>query len=120
MMISRMLAFMLCTVFSGSLLAQAALDGLWKFSMSSPFGQVSADVVLKTEGSLLTGEFDLGGGRKWPIEQGGVSGNTINFRITRDGANVTYIMNADVNGNHAVGTASAMGSTSNWSMSRAE
>jgi hypothetical protein len=119
-MILRILTFMLCAVCSGSLLAQSPVDGNWKFTMSSPFGQVTADVVLKTEGSLLTGEFDLGGGRKWSIEQGGVSGNTINFRITRDGANVTYLMNAEVNGNQVIGTSSAMGSTSAWSMSRAE
>lgn len=116
----RLMLLLGCVVFSGSLLAQQPVDGSWKFTMSSPFGQVNADVVLTTEGEVLSGEFDLGAGRTWPIEQGTVSGNTINFRITRDGANVTYLMSADISGNQATGTASAMGSTSSWSMSRAE
>lgn len=119
-MTSRFLTLLVCVAFCSPVLAQSAVDGKWSFIMTSPFGQVNAAVVMKTEGGLLTGEFDLGGGRKWPIEQGSVDGNTIRFQIIRDGANVAYLMTATVNGDQVSGVASAMGSESNWSMTREE
>lgn len=121
-MISRTLVILACLVFSSPLLAQSAVDGNWHFSMSSPFGVVTAAVTLKADGNTLSGGFDLGDGRILTVEDGTVDGNTINFRITRNGrfGEAVYLMNATVEGDSVDGMASAMGSNSGWSMTRAE
>ena len=54
--------------------------------MSSQMGSVDAVVTLKAEAGVLTGQFDLGNGRTWPIEEGTIEGSSINFKINRDGA----------------------------------
>jgi len=86
--------------------------------MNNPMGSVDAKVIMATEGSTLTGEFDLGGGRKWPIEEGKIEGNIISFNINRDGAAMTYVMNGRVAEGLINGTASAMGTIVEWSMSK--
>ena len=47
--------------------APPTADGTWDFTMSSPFGAVNAVVTLNTLGDSLSGTFDLGNGRFWPI-----------------------------------------------------
>jgi hypothetical protein len=111
-----LLGMMLIT---GQLWAQSPVDGSWDFTMTSPMGSVTAKVLLATDGNSLIGEFDLGAGRKWPIEEGLVNGNTISFKVNRDGAAMTYVMNATIEGDSAKGVATAMGSTAEWSMTRA-
>ena len=106
-------------LFPSTLLAQSPVDGNWDFTMSSPFGTVDAKVILKTGSGKLSGEFDLGGGRKMTIEEGSIDGSAITFRITREGLmTMTYEMSAQVDGDSISGTATAMGSTAPWSMSR--
>ena len=75
---------------------------------------------MASEGSQLTGEFDLGGGRTWPIEEGTIDGSNIAFSVNRDGASMTYEMSGSVEGDSITGVASAMGTTIDWSMTRAE
>ncbi|MDP6653829.1 MAG: hypothetical protein QGF90_17260 [Gammaproteobacteria bacterium] len=118
MMIRKALMLALVTFASSTIWAQSPIDGTWNFSMDSPMGSISATVTMKSEGATLTGEFDMGGGRKWPIEAGTIEGNNISFEIDRDGASMTYVMNASVDGNSIIGTASAMGSVVDWSMSK--
>lgn len=113
------LVLALFLVASNNLWAQSDVDGLWDFSMVSPMGTVNAKVTIFTDGSSLSGEFDLGEGRKWPIQNGSVNGNMITFSVTRDGAAMTYMMSATIEGDAAKGTATAMGSTADWSMTRA-
>lgn len=115
----HILAMALFLIASTHLWAQSEVDGLWDFSMVSPMGTVNAKVTIFTDGSSLSGEFDLGEGRKWPIQNGSVNGNMITFSVTRDGAAMTYMMSATIEGDAAKGTATAMGSTSDWSMTRA-
>jgi hypothetical protein len=119
---SRILAVLACILFSSSLLAQSPADGNWDFRMSSPFGVVNAKVHLESNGNTLTGAFDLGDGRILSVEEGSVDGNTINFRLTRIGmfGDAVYIMSATVVGDQVDGMASAMGSSSGWSMTRAD
>ena len=118
-MIKKIITIALVTFASSTIWAQSQVEGMWDFSMSSPFGAlVGAKVTMKIEGSTLTGEFDLGGGRTWPIEEGTIQGNEITFKINRDGASMTYEMNAIVEGNSIKGTASAMGTIVDWSMSK--
>jgi len=118
-MIKKIITIVLITFASSVIWAQSQVDGTWDFSMSSPFGSlVSAKVTMKIEGATLTGQFDMGDGRKWPIEEGTVQGNEIAFKLNRDGASMTYVMNATVDGNSIKGTANAMGSVVDWSMSK--
>lgn len=99
--------------------AQSGLDGKWAFEMNSPMGSVTSQVELKAEGKTLTGQFDMGGGRIWPIEGGTVDGDTISFTINRDGK-MTYEMKGKLQGDKIVGAAGAMGTTVEWVMARAK
>ncbi|MFT6092324.1 MAG: hypothetical protein ACJA2Q_000207 [Pseudohongiellaceae bacterium] len=99
-------------------LAQSPADGVWNFAMSSQMGSVDAIVTIETDGAMLTGVFDVGGGRTWEMEEGRVDGANISFKINRDGAMMTYVMSGNVDGNMINGTASALGSVVDWSMRR--
>ena len=98
--------------------ASLTADGIWDFTMSSPFGAVNAVVTLDTSGDALVGTFDLGNGRLWAIEEGVASTNEITFRIDRDGSPMVYDMSGTVNGATIVGIARAMGAEAPWSMTR--
>lgn len=98
--------------------AQSPADGVWAFAMSSQMGSVDAKVTIETDGSALTGVFDVGGGRTWEMEEGRIDGANISFKINRDGASMTYVMNGAVDGDKIIGTASALGSVVDWSMQR--
>lgn len=112
------LMFLTSTFLTSTLVAQSPADGTWVFSMQSPMGAVAANVVMAVDGATLTGEFDLGNGRKWLIEGPTIEGNKIAFSITRDGASMTYVMSGNIDGGTIVGLAEAMGTTAEWSMSR--
>ena len=94
------------------------IDGTWDFTMSSPFGAVNATVTMAVAGDILTGAFDLGDGRVWQIEDGTVDGNTVSFRIDRDGSPMVYDMTATIEADSASGSASAMGTEVPWTMTR--
>ncbi len=98
--------------------ASSTADGIWDFTMSSPFGAVNAVVTLDTSGDTLSGTFDLGNGRLWAIEEGVASTSEITFRIDRDGSPMVYDMSGTVNGRTIVGVARAMGAEAPWSMTR--
>ncbi|MFM8534461.1 MAG: hypothetical protein ACKOEC_12905 [Acidimicrobiia bacterium] len=97
--------------------AQSGIDGKWAFEMNSPMGSVTSQVELKAEGKTLTGQFDMGGGRVWPVEGGVIEGDTISFTINRDGR-MTYEMKGKLQGDKIVGAAGAMGTTVDWVMVR--
>ena len=103
---------------STSSTASPTADGIWDFTMSSPFGAVNAVVTLNTSGDALIGTFDLGNGRLWAIEEGMASTNEITFRIDRDNSPMVYDMSGTVNGATIVGIARAMGAEAPWSMTR--
>ena len=103
---------------STSSTASPTADGIWDFTMSSPFGAVNAVVTLDTSGDVLIGTFDLGNGRLWPIEEGVASPNEITFKIDRDGSPMVYEMSGTVNGATINGIARAMGAEAPWSMTR--
>jgi hypothetical protein len=106
---------------TGAPRAAAPLDGTWDFAMSSPMGTVEAVVTLKADGTTLTGQFDLGGGRVWPIDDGVVDGDRITFQIDRDrpsGGAMTYGMSGTLKGDTITGAASAMGMNVDWTMTR--
>jgi len=86
--------------------------------MSSPFGAVNAVVTLNTLGDSLSGTFDLGNGRFWPIEDGVVSSNEIAFTVDRDGSPMVYDMSGTVIDATIIGIARAMGAEAPWSMTR--
>jgi hypothetical protein len=99
--------------------AQSGIDGKWAFEMNSPMGSVTSQVELKAEGTKLTGQFDMGGGRTWPVENGTIEGNSISFTINRDGK-MTYEMKGKLEGDKIVGAAGAMGTSVEWAMTRAK
>jgi hypothetical protein len=99
--------------------AQSGVDGKWAFEMSSPMGSVTAQVELKAEGNKLTGQFDMGGGRVWPVENGTIDGETVAFTINRDDR-MTYEMKGTLSGDRIAGVAGAMGTTVDWVMTRAK
>ncbi len=99
--------------------AQSGLDGKWNFEMNSQMGSVSAKVDLKVDGTRLTGQFDMGGGRVWPVENGVVDGDRLTFTINRDGR-MTYEMKGKLEGDKISGAAGAMGTTVDWTMARAK
>ena len=99
--------------------AQSGVDGQWAFEMTSPMGSVTAQVELKADGDKLTGQFDLGGGRTWPVENGTIEGDAISFTINRDGK-MTYEMKGKLAGDKIAGVAAAMGTTVEWGMARAK
>lgn len=101
--------------------AESPADGTWTFTMSSPMGSVDATVVLAADGETLTGSFDLGGGRVWPVKDGTIKGHDIAFALERDrpsGGSITYQMKGTIKGDAIAGTATAMGTTVDWSMAR--
>jgi len=98
--------------------ASSTADGIWDFTMSSPFGAVNAVVTLDTSGDTLSGTFDLGNGRLWAIEEGVASTSEVTFRIDRDGSPMVYDMSGTVNGRTIIGVARAMGAEAPWSMTR--
>jgi len=110
-------AFLLASLLTST--AQAPVDGRWSFTMSSPMGTVDATVEMKTDGKTLTGTFDLGGGREWPIQDGVVDGDTISFVLDRDGR-MTYAMKGTIDGDSIKGAALAMGMSVDWTMTRAK
>ncbi len=120
-MINKLIAVLVVGIVSPLAWADSAVDGDWDFTMSSPFGQVSAKVNISTDGDKLTGAFDLGDDRILEIQEGSVEGNMISFSITREGMmTMTYVMNASVEGDSVSGTAAAMGTTAPWAMTRSK
>jgi hypothetical protein len=100
--------------------AQNSVDGLWDFVMTGPAGEVTAVVDFFSDGTDLIGQFDLGEGRVWPISNGTVNGNTISFDLVRGDSGVTYQMSATLQGDSIAGKATAMGTTADWTMTRAQ
>ncbi len=101
--------------------AASPVDGKWAFSMDSPMGSVAAKVSFTVTGETLAGEFDLGGGRTWKVEQGSVKGDEIHFTINRDrpsGGSMSYEMKGTLKGDVIAGEASAMGTTVPWTITR--
>jgi hypothetical protein len=97
--------------------SEPAMNGMWDFTMSSPFG-VDANVSLAVSGTTLSGQFDLGGGRILAIEEGSINGNTISFTLKRDGAAMSYSMTGTLDKDSIAGTASALGAEVPWTMAR--
>lgn len=98
--------------------SSSPINGLWQFTMRSSFGSVDANVTLSVEGNTLTGSFDLGDGRIWPIENGIVEGNDISFRIDRDGSLFAYEMKATIDDDRGSGVARALGIEVPWTLTR--
>jgi hypothetical protein len=106
-----------------SLLAEGKPDGEWSWKMASPFGELKAKAVMKSEGGKLTGAFWLDESRKLEIEKGTVEGDKITFTLKRErpnGGSMTYEMTGTLKGDAIEGNAKAleMGATQVWSATR--
>lgn len=108
---------------SFALLAEGSPDGEWTWKVASPFGELNAKAVMKSEGGKLTGSFWMSETRKLEIENGTVDGDKIKFTLKRDrptGGTLTYEMTGTVNGDSIEGSANAveMSATGKWSATR--
>jgi SAM-dependent methyltransferase len=89
---------------------EASIAGEWAYRMPTPSGELEATLVLKTEGSTLTGTFAFPENRKLEISQGTVDGNQLKFTVRRDrqgGGAMVYKMSATVEGDQIKGGAEA-------------
>lgn len=105
------------------LFAEGKPDGEWSWKMTSPFGELKAKAVMKSEDGKLTGAFWLDESRKLEIEKGTVEGDKITFTLKRErpsGGSMTYEMTGTVKGDVIEGNAKAveMGATQVWSATR--
>lgn len=86
----------LLVLFAGALAAQPArVDGEWNWRMNSPIGEVTARVVLRTEGTRLTGTFYFSETRRLEIEDGTIVGDELRFTLRRsrsEGGMMVYEM----------------------------
>ncbi len=102
--------------------------GEWVWTINGPDGQpVSAPLILKKEGSKITGKFARNADKWLLIEGGSISGNEMKWTIKRDrpdnGGTMTYEMTASVEADGAIkGTAKTKldgnEMTSPWSAKR--
>lgn len=106
-----------------ALMAEGTPDGEWSWKMTSPFGELNAKAVMKSEGGKLTGTFWMSETRKLDIENGTIDGDKIKFTLKRDrpsGGTMTYEMSGTLKGDEIEGSANAveMSSTNKWSATR--
>ncbi|MBI4327829.1 MAG: hypothetical protein HY674_21575 [Chloroflexi bacterium] len=105
--------------------SRANLSGDWTWTMDTPNGPVSAALVLKAEGGMVTGKFARGENRWLEIQEGKVNGNEFSWTVKRDrpdGSILTYRMSGKVEGDKITGQAKTemdgQESTSEWSAKR--
>lgn len=103
----------------------AKIDGDWDWKMPSPFGETTAVLSAKSEGSKLSGTFAFTETRKLTIENGVIDGNKIKLTVKRDrpdGGSVVYEMTGSWEGGEMKGIAEAdmfgQKATANWSAKR--
>ena len=85
------------------------VDGDWTLEIEGPDGAVEADLEIKANGPILTGQVAMGPNRILPFKSGGRFENQIDIQIVRDrpdGSNMTYNMTGIVSGNQITGTVS--------------
>lgn len=78
----------------------AAIDGKWTAETQGRNGPQTQTLMLKADGSKLTGSLDGGRGAT-DIMEGTVTGNNVSFKIVRagrDGANVTTTYTGTLSG----------------------
>jgi len=116
-----------CTILACGLFAADSpkVDGDWDWKMPSPFGETTAVLTAKSEGSKLTGVFAFTETRKLTIENGVIDGNKIKMTVKRDrpeGGSVVYEMTGSWEGGEMKGTAETdmfgQKATANWSAKR--
>jgi hypothetical protein len=73
---------------------------------------------MQAAGSQISGTFDLGGGRIWPIQNGSIADNQLSFSLSRDGSPMVYEMSGVVDGGSVSGLAKAMGIEAPWEMTK--
>jgi len=73
---------------------------------------------MQAAGSQLSGSFDLGDGRIWPIQNGAIEDNQLSFSLAREGSPMVYEMSGVVDGGSMSGLAKAMGIEAPWEMTK--
>lgn len=96
------LAVLLFALSALSAFAQEApkIDGNWSLKMPGPSGEdIFIPFTLKVENGVITGEFQLDGGRVLKIEDGKLDGDKVSWTLKRqrgDGSSMVYKMSGKV------------------------
>jgi hypothetical protein len=91
----KWLAVALLVSAAASQVQPAKVDGEWNWRMNSPMGEVTARVVLRTDGTKLTGTFQFSETRRLEIEDGTIAGDELRFTVRRsrsEGGAMVYEM----------------------------
>lgn len=110
---------------AGAAATSGGLSGDWVWTMNTPNGETSAALVLKQEGSKITGKFARDETRWLEIQDGTVNGNEFAWTVKRDrpdGSIVTYRMTGRLEGDRIKAQAKTMldgnEATSEWTAKR--
>ncbi len=95
--------------------AATNVTGTWNFKVSGDAGSADQTIVMKQEGSTITGTFK--GPRQSGTIDGTVDGNKIKFHVTAR-AGIDYT--GTVDGDSMKGTLAARGKTGDWTATRAK
>jgi hypothetical protein len=79
-------------------------DGTWKVTLNTPMGAQEGTLVLKEEGSALSGTMD-GPQGSVAIEEGKVDGNAVSWAITAAQMNMKIMFSATIDGDKIAGSA---------------
>lgn len=100
---------LLALLFSSALMLAADVSGEWDWQMPGPGGEpVKARLMLKADGTKLTGTFVFSESRKLELQDGKIDGNKVQFTIKRErpqGGGMSYEMQGTVDGDQMKGTA---------------
>ena len=59
-----------------------AVDGTWKLTVKTPMGEQQSTLTLSSSGATVTGTQSAATGQSRPIEDGKISGNTLNWKAS--------------------------------------
>ena len=93
----------------------ANVEGTWKISVSGEAGNAEQTIVLKRDGSKITGTFK-GPKQSGPLE-GTADGNNISFHVA---TRVPLDYKGTVDGDAMKGSMSGRGKTGDWTATRAK
>lgn len=93
----------------------ANVAGTWTFKVSGDAGSADQTIVIKQDGSKITGTFK--GPRQSGTIDGAVDGNNIKFHVTAR-AGIDYT--GTIDGDSMKGTLAARGKSGDWTASRAK
>ena len=82
----------------------ADVAGKWTGAFTSPDGNAqTALVVLKQDGSVITGTAGPDESQQWPIKKGKIEGNKVSVEVTSEENGMVYTVELVLEGDHLKG-----------------